>query len=326
MVSDNIRKIDSILGRIRVHPEYSSVVEREARVALQGDAAKHSLDLEIREKGSKGGELRKKTANALHNLHEAWYHLATEGVSLTSLSRLGGIIEPKPNNMSFRHEDVDIGEVPPVDWEKVYYEVDSLATWMNFTNVHPITRGINAHLETSRIHPWVDGNGRGARLIQSFAFEERGIPPAVIYSSDFEIYKRMLRDTLKDRAKGESSYDHPSKREMLFHSYVDGRVLASAEHLEDELRKKRHYDVVLKRVKDKSKVIKVASTIRSLGRRPDSDGVKAHIDKKGSASSYRIQVVGDVGLSELREALGGACKKYGVKVFGAEVVKGCFGC
>ncbi|MBS3099392.1 Fic family protein [Candidatus Pacearchaeota archaeon] len=325
MVSDNIRKTNAIIDRINVHPEYSVIVEREARIALRGDAAKHSLQLEIEAKGIGHKMLEKERIKALHCLNEAWLHLSKYGVNTSSLSSLGGIIEPSEDNKSFRHIEVFIGEVPPVSPERVIYDTDSLVSWLQYTGTHPITRGINAHLEIARIHPWKDGNGRGARLVQNFVLEQRGYPPAVIQASDFELYKRLLRNTLRDRLSGESSYEKPSKNESLFDSFVECKVLASAEHLEEELMRRRHYDIKLKGVDDRGEVTKIRNIVTSLGRKPGNEGVKARVENGKRSKTYRIEAIGNISLDDLRGVLDKYCAKQGYRL-DVKPVRGCFNC
>ena len=49
--------------------------------------------------------------------------------------------------------------------------------WRNF---HPIQRGALLHGEFVKIHPFVDGNGRTARLLHNFELMKCGYPPAII--------------------------------------------------------------------------------------------------------------------------------------------------
>ncbi len=50
-------------------------------------------------------------------------------------------------------------------------------TW---PQLHPVERSARLHIEFVKIHPFVDGNGRTARLIQNFELMKTGFPPIVI--------------------------------------------------------------------------------------------------------------------------------------------------
>ncbi len=66
-------------------------------------------------------------------------------------------------------------EVTPLMWE--------LVAWINSTEaagLHPVERGARAHFRLVHIHPFVDGNGRTARLLMNLILIQEGYPPAVI--------------------------------------------------------------------------------------------------------------------------------------------------
>jgi Fic family protein len=46
--------------------------------------------------------------------------------------------------------------------------------------IHPVTRAAVVHIEFVKIHPFVDGNGRTARLLLNFELMKNGYPPIVI--------------------------------------------------------------------------------------------------------------------------------------------------
>ncbi|MCX7784050.1 MAG: Fic family protein [Meiothermus sp.] len=68
------------------------------------------------------------------------------------------------------HEGDPYAEVPA--------RVEALCTWLNKTRlspeIHPVARAAVAHLELLRIHPFMDGNGRTARLLQTLLLYQTG--------------------------------------------------------------------------------------------------------------------------------------------------------
>jgi len=46
--------------------------------------------------------------------------------------------------------------------------------------LHPVERAALLHIELARIHPFIDGNGRTARLLMNFELLKFGFPPAII--------------------------------------------------------------------------------------------------------------------------------------------------
>lgn len=67
--------------------------------------------------------------------------------------------------------------------EEVPQRMKLFVAWLSQAEVpdlHPVSVAARAHLEIVTIHPFVDGNGRTARLLQNLLLIRRGFPPAVI--------------------------------------------------------------------------------------------------------------------------------------------------
>lgn len=69
--------------------------------------------------------------------------------------------------------------------------------------LHPAERASLLHIEFVKIHPFIDGNGRTARLLQNFELMKAGFPPIVFKKEDrFEYYKALnTACTTGDNAK-----------------------------------------------------------------------------------------------------------------------------
>lgn len=73
-------------------------------------------------------------------------------------------------------------------------EMEILCQWIreNLEKQHPLVTGTIAHFNMVRIHPFDDGNGRGARIIMNLILIKKGYPPAIIRNEDQRKYLESL--------------------------------------------------------------------------------------------------------------------------------------
>ncbi|MBU1111708.1 MAG: Fic family protein, partial [Nanoarchaeota archaeon] len=297
MVLKTITAVDAILGRINVHPEYSCNVRKQAYQAFRDESISHSLSLEIESltNGSASAEVRTKEGyrKLRRNLDQAMSFLSEEGLTLYSLSQLGHKIDPeKHSRPNFRNSLVKFGKFVPCNSDDVIYHIKSLVDFLKYTPVHPITRATEAHISMIQIHPYEDGNGRAARLLQNFCLSERGYPLAIIPIEDRELYIDLMNGTLDDRFSGKSSLEIPSTHELSLHKYLATRVLSSTKRLEHELRGRRMYEISAPQKTHKAQMMTLASMIKGYNRRKtDREGVTAKFDNKSSKRRKKLAVI-----------------------------------
>ena len=298
--SQTIQKIDEIVSRVNTHPECSSCVNREVSHALREEAERHSLDIELL--GERKRLTRKQRTKLLERLGKADEFLGTEGISNFSLSKLGSITEPDNNPTgSFRNTQLIFGGFWPPEAKNIPYEMDNLVHFLTETDVHPVLRASNAHLELVRIHPYSDGNGRSARLLQNFCLRQREYPVAVIPSKEREEYIRVMENVLKDRYNFRTRVDNQSEAERKFHEFIALKVFNSALVLERELMSRRMYKVDLKGVQDHSVLYGVAKRIRGAGNL--GRGVSVSVLSNGNKKSGSLEIIGNLGSEDVRRIL-----------------------
>lgn len=73
-------------------------------------------------------------------------------------------------------------------------EMEQLCQWIqdHLANQHAIITGAIAHYNMVRIHPFDDGNGRGARILMNLILIKKGYPPAIIRNAQRRQYLATL--------------------------------------------------------------------------------------------------------------------------------------
>gem|GEM_PF-683660 len=88
----------------------------------------------------------------------------------------------------------------PTNHIKIDREMNNLDDWYKSKiaqKLHPIERATQLHTKFVTIHPFIDGNGRTARLIMNFELMKYGYPPAIIKKEERQNYYRSLDVTHK---------------------------------------------------------------------------------------------------------------------------------
>ena len=82
--------------------------------------------------------------------------------------------------------------------------------------LHPIERAARVHGEFVKIHPFVDGNGRTARLLMNLELMKAGFPPIDIKFTDRIAYYNAFDEY--------HTKHNLSKMENLFAGYINSRL------------------------------------------------------------------------------------------------------
>ncbi len=322
MVDRTIHNIDDILSRINTHPEYSSRVRIEIVRSIRDEATRHSYAIE-KENGKEYNSdhispkaYQERTRQVVAQLNNASDYIGRYGLNFSTLAALGNLVEPEGHTYrDFRRVEVVIGTVQPPATEKVPYLMKNLANFLENTTFHPILRAIQTHIEITRIHPYEDGNGRVSRLVQNFCLQEKNYPATIITPTEKELYFTLLRNTLRDRMESSSSLEKPSTHEQAFQQYIVTKVLESTKHLEQELLKRRMYQVTLEGTKlEQGLIIQIAKQLKGFGKSTPCEHFEVRI-KKNQEKEGILDVMGDISQENLLNLIhNGLKKKYKIDV------------
>lgn len=83
--------------------------------------------------------------------------------------------------------------IPPESWE-VPQRMHDWEHWLNNTSLElpPVMLAAQAHHQLAAIHPFIDGNGRTARLVMNLILMRNGYPPTVIQRVNRRQYYQVL--------------------------------------------------------------------------------------------------------------------------------------
>jgi len=324
MKTPTIKKIDKILGIINTHPEFSQCFLRERKQAILVDSRVHSVNIEGIDK-----------EEAYVNIKNAEEYFCKYGLNDGTIRSLGKIVEPKKCVYGYRSSRIDpdlSGQIVdsefPSDF-RVYppkaVEVPSLIGnlifYLDNTEDNDVLRASQAHLEFSRIHPYPEGNGRVARLLQNFCLSERGYPAAIIEKDDRGLYRVLIQNALEERMLGHSNFFCRGKHEAVFSEFIASKVLSSVKNLEKDLSENRAYKVHISDFSDFGFTHSIAKRIRGISRSSKSKGVRVNLNKKSNGEKgVDLMVIGDLSRNDITKLLEDIHKKnrfhYRVQILG----------
>lgn len=314
-VLTNITEAEQILAKVRTHPEFSACLRREVLNYMGKEADRHSylLEHDYGNGDEKNGRKVPKNGDGLRRIDLAWRHLLEEGISLQSLNPLGHILAPlddkgKPTQTSFRFKDKQQASFGPksnpfygVPASAVHAEMSDLIKYLTEDCVtHPIIKAANVHMDIVRIHPYEDGNGRAARVLQNFVLKQRDYPPAVIVESELGQYLDLINGVWEILRAGGSRKKQEEAKDA-FRSFIAYKVLESSRDLLSVLSKKRHYQVDLDRIPDKGIVYSLMHIIRRESTNIEGGLTVSFKDWHNRRGSFNVQ--GDISSKDLSELL-----------------------
>ena len=92
---------------------------------------------------------------------------------------------------------------------KVQILMDDFFSWLkNENKMHPIELACEAHYRLVTIHPFIDGNGRTARLLMNMILMMHGFPVAIIRKNDRLAYLKSLEKPQLVNGEGDSKNDY----------------------------------------------------------------------------------------------------------------------
>jgi Fic family protein len=156
----------------------------------------------------------------------------------------------EPNEI-INYRDEKISFTPPSEVPEAIHKLldstnanlDGFFRGENF--LHPVKIAAKFHIEYISIHPFYDGNGRTARILNNLLLISCGLPPIIIKDQHKQLYYQLLGDI---QAYGGST--------ELFYEFIADRVLESEKLVWDaiegkDIREPDDFDKELKQIEIK---------------------------------------------------------------------------
>lgn len=91
-------------------------------------------------------------------------------------------------------------QVPRPNALKIGQLIDEFIVWLRSAQGHPAQIAADAHLKLVFIHPFVDGNGRSARLLMNLILLQAGYPLTIIQQEDRAAYLAAIEKALRSES------------------------------------------------------------------------------------------------------------------------------
>lgn len=223
---------------------------------LEAEANAHSDKIE--NPGSRRKKRKQKkeiTIDTLLNLDNAWKFAVSNFDGTLNPALICDIVTKiEPDNIDikqgYRKGSVRIQDEKDMTVfmrpEKIHGQLIQLCDLLS-TDMHPVEKAALAHFHVARIHPFEDGNGRTARLVQNLFLQYEHYPPSILVADDkffyFSLLKQAMSSYIERDAEGKNDKITPC--ETAFNNYVASRVNAAGIEAQKMIGNMRVYEVHL---------------------------------------------------------------------------------
>ncbi len=195
--------VEKLLEDIRLRHTYHSNAIEGNTLTLQETKIVLEEGLTVRGKPLKDHIEAKNDAEAFDlmvNLVRRKEKITQETIQRLHETLMKGLIE-KPG--IYRRENIRITGSPisPPSYTKIIKLMDEYIKNIEEIDIHPIKKAAYVHYEFVRIHPFIDGNGRLARLLTNLYLMQQGYPPIILRRED----RKKYYDTLRKADQGDLS-------------------------------------------------------------------------------------------------------------------------
>jgi Fic family protein len=189
---------NAIEGNTLTRAETAMVVEKGLTIGgksitehLEATNTAAALDFVKEQIKREPSELKEKDVLKIHEIILSGISKEDAGIYRRVLVRISGSAVALPNP------------------RKVQELMDEFFKWLKKEDkMHAVELAAEAHYRFVTIHPFIDGNGRTARLLMNMILMMKGYPPAIIRKNDRLAYIKSLEKPQLVNGEGDSKNDY----------------------------------------------------------------------------------------------------------------------
>ncbi len=216
--------------------DLATPIENRHLAALDNDAIQHSLNLEYPPGlcTDKDHTQRRRNQRKLANqMQDAWmwgkktYNeqalLLRQPLTEALLLGISGRIEPVQAGR-YRNQDVRVtgSHVVCPSHERVPQAIHTYLT--HAATLEPLEQALSTHFHIGYIHPFADGNGRTARILQNIILRCNHLPPVVIKTGERAVYHHTFRQAIRAYYQRIQTNNAFTEEEETFYTYLASKV------------------------------------------------------------------------------------------------------
>lgn len=188
--------VDNLQAWFRIELTYTSN-------AIEGNTLSRAQTALVADKGiTIEGKTLREQIEVVNHIRALEYiyklqHLSKQDLTQNTILQIHGHILAHINDQyAGRYRDIPVriagSSVVMPNPLKVAKLMDEFMAWLHGTNDHAVRIALDAHYKLVSIHPFVDGNGRTARLVMNLLLLQAGYPPAIIQNEERNAYIASL--------------------------------------------------------------------------------------------------------------------------------------
>jgi fido (protein-threonine AMPylation protein) len=224
------------------HKTSQKLIEKEAKLTESTDLGSmgHSARIEHplahinRLPKSAQKEYRKELKRITKGLQDAWItakliYPGERELSQEFLTTIARKIEPG-KVYGIRREQVLFGRIAPPEPQDVEREL-MFALFENKEIGSPLEKAIHAHFSIVRVHPYLDGNGRTARLVQNAVLNSHEYPSIIVDEGERHFYFDLMEGAILGYDSREGDSKEASREEELLYEFLATKVNIAYDNL-----------------------------------------------------------------------------------------------